>query len=202
VHSSRIPEGIETLEAATREFPDHIDSWEALFECLDGAGRQGELLDRWSQAPAAVRSERRLARIEGAVAWARGDLARAADGYRRAWTDRSDDLAAAYRLARTLHALGKHDEAAAVDRFNQAAGEARAEVAKLYREVDSLADLETRADAGLFRRLADNRERLGRLDEARAWHRLVLERLPHDRQSIEALQRIESRITTRGAAAG
>jgi tetratricopeptide (TPR) repeat protein len=202
VHSSRIAEGIEVLEAAVRDFPDRFESWDALFDGLDGAGRQQELIERWGRAPVEVRGDRRLARIEGAVAWARGDLAAAAAAYRRAWSDRSDDLTASYRLARVLHALGRKDEADGIDRFNQDAGEARAEVPDLYRQIDAATRRASRVESELFQRLARNRERLGRLREARAWHRLVLEQRPRDQHSLDALQRLESRSAIGGAPDG
>jgi hypothetical protein len=41
----------------------------------------------------------------------------------------------------------------------------------------------------LYHRLAELREQMGRLDEARAWHQLVLRDVPEDSRSLAALAR-------------
>ena len=43
----------------------------------------------------------------------------------------------------------------------------------------------------LYHRLADLRERMGRPDEALAWHRLVLRDAPEDSISLAALGRLK-----------
>ena len=43
----------------------------------------------------------------------------------------------------------------------------------------------------LYQRLADLREKMGRLDEARAWHRLVVRDFPDDALSLAALERLK-----------
>ena len=43
----------------------------------------------------------------------------------------------------------------------------------------------------LYHRLAGLREQMGRFDEARAWHRLVLRDVPDDRLSLAALARLK-----------
>ena len=43
----------------------------------------------------------------------------------------------------------------------------------------------------LYQRLADLREKMGRPDEARAWHRLVLRDFPDDALSLAALERLK-----------
>jgi tetratricopeptide (TPR) repeat protein len=199
VRSSRISEGIEVLGAAASEFRDRVEAWYAWLDGLDTAGLQDQLDQSWTQVPTTIRGDRRLARLEGAIAWARGDPATAAVAYQRAWRNRADDLTAAYRLARALHALGRHDEAAEIDRFNEAASVARTEVPELYRAINAVNDLGVHPYPDLYHRLAANRERLGRWREARAWHRLVLEHLPQDTLSIQALKRIESKISTSGS---
>ncbi len=46
----------------------------------------------------------------------------------------------------------------------------------------------------LYHRLADVRERMGRDDEALAWHRLVLSDNPEDSVSQEASERLQAAI--------
>ena len=50
---------------------------------------------------------------------------------------------------------------------------ARKQTLDLYREADAVPTLGTAPHPELYHRLADNRERLGRLDEAAAWRRLA-----------------------------
>ncbi len=52
-------------------------------------------------------------------------------------------------------------------------------------------DLGTSPHPDLYHRLADLRERMGRDDEALAWHRLVLRDNPEDPISKEAAARLE-----------
>ncbi len=123
---------------------------------------------------------------------ARGDRAVAARVYRRAWDARPDDVTSAYRLARLLHALGRDEQAAECDHFVRGAQAARAELPELYKQANAVQDLGLRPHGEVYRRLADNRERLGLRDEARAWHRLVLGERPDDPYSRKALQRLQS----------
>ena len=43
----------------------------------------------------------------------------------------------------------------------------------------------------LYQFLAELREKMGRFDEARAWHRLVLRDLPENAVSLAALDRLK-----------
>jgi hypothetical protein len=160
---------------------------------LDAAAQPERLAAAWARVPLRWRDEDQLARHAGNAAQARGDWAGAARAYRRAWDARPHDLTSAYRLARALHALGLHDQAAPCDRFVQGAQAAQAELPGLYQPANAIKDLSARPYRALYHRLADNRERLGRHHEARAWHKLVLRDYPDDRYSRNALERLQSR---------
>jgi tetratricopeptide (TPR) repeat protein len=192
VRSSRAEEGLAVLEGLVRRWPGSLDGWEALLAALDDAGRPARMAAAWAALEPRWRGDDRLARHEGTVAQARGDWAGAARAYRRAWSARPDDVTSAYRLARVLHARGLHDRAAACDRFVRGAQSARSELPGLYREADAVKDLGLRPHPRLYQRLADNRERLGRRDEARAWHDLVLRDAPDDPRSARARERLQS----------
>jgi tetratricopeptide (TPR) repeat protein len=195
VRNSQADEGLAILDAAARRWPDSRYAWDALLTGLDAASQPERLVEAWVRMPPRWYDDASLARHEGAVAQARDDWAGAARAYRRAWDARPDDMTSAYRLARLLHTLGRHEQAADCDRFVQGAQAAHAELPNLYKEANALPDLGLRTHRALYHRLADNRESLGRLDEARAWHRLVLRDLPADLYSRNALERLQSKGT-------
>ena len=174
VHSSLVAEGLETLSTTAARFPENAGAWDALLSGLDAAGQSERLADSWEKVPAVIRKNPRFSRHEGNVAQARGDWAAAAAAYHRARSLRPDDLTVAYRLARALHALGRHDQAADCDRFVQIGHTAQERCARYSTKRSSaIRDLGLRADPALYEQLAENRERLGRLDEARAWRHLT-----------------------------
>jgi tetratricopeptide (TPR) repeat protein len=191
VRSGRGDEGLALLEDAVRRWPESLDVWDALLTAQDEAGRADRLADVWASVPPRWRAEACLAGYEGRVALSRGDWAGAARAYRRARSARPRDLSIAYSLARVLHAQGLHDEAADCDRFVREVQSARSELPGLYREADDVKDLGLRPHPRLYQRLADNRERLGRRDEALAWNDLVLRDVPDDPYSRAARQRLQ-----------
>jgi hypothetical protein len=60
----------------------------------------------------------------------------------------------------------------------------------VYDEAIAVKDIGVTPHSELYHRLADLRERMGRPDEARAWHRLVLRDDPSDAISQAALDRL------------
>ena len=58
----------------------------------------------------------------------------------------------------------------------------------LYYETIAIKTLGLIPHPKLYQRLADLRENMGRIDEARAWHRLVLRDSPGDALSLAALR--------------
>ncbi len=60
-----------------------------------------------------------------------------------------------------------------------------------YYETLAIKTLGVEPHPKLYQRLADLREKMGRLDEAQAWHRLVLRDSPDDVVSLAALKRLE-----------
>ena len=192
VRNSQTEEGLAILEGAVQRWADSRDAWDALLTGLDAASQPQRLLSTWARVPPEWRNDDRLARHAGNAAEARADWDTAARAYCRAWGAQPDDLAAAYRLARALRILGRHDQATRCDRFVQTAQAALTELPDLYRQANAVLDLGLRPHITLCQRLADNREHLGRRDEARAWHRLVLHDRPDDLYSRTALKRLES----------
>jgi hypothetical protein len=60
-----------------------------------------------------------------------------------------------------------------------------------YFEVNAIKTLGLKPYPKLYQRLADLREKMGRPDEARAWHRLALRDVPDDAVSLAALARLK-----------
>jgi tetratricopeptide (TPR) repeat protein len=193
VRSSRADEGLAILDDATTRWSESGTVWDAFLTGLDIAGQVERLSAAWARVPPRWRNDGRLARHAGNVASARSDWDTAAAAYRRAWDAQCHDLASAYRLTHILHALGRHIQAAPSDRFLQDARAAQTELPELYRQANAVTDLGLRPRTALYHRLADNRERLGRRAEARAWHNLVLRDRPNDLYSRNALERLQSR---------
>ena len=61
----------------------------------------------------------------------------------------------------------------------------------VYLEAFAIQTLGLEPRPELYHRLAGLREQMGRLDEARAWHRLVLRDVPDDAPSLAALARLQ-----------
>src|SRR5262249_36844577 len=61
----------------------------------------------------------------------------------------------------------------------------------LYYEVLGIKTLGLRPHPEIYQRLADLREKMGRFDEARAWHRLVLRDQPDNALSLAELGRLK-----------
>ena len=61
----------------------------------------------------------------------------------------------------------------------------------LYYEAIAMPTLGVVSQPDLYHRLADLRERMGRRDEARGWHLLVLRDRPGDAVSLAALERLK-----------
>jgi tetratricopeptide (TPR) repeat protein len=192
VRNSQFDDGLAILETAARRWDESCDAWDALLAGLDAAGQPERLAMAWNRLPPRWREDPRLARHAGNVAQARHDWVEAARAFRRAWDAQPDDRVAAYRLARALRILGPQDQALACDRFLREAQAAQTELLGLYQQANALTDLGLRPHTGLYHRLAENRERLGRREEARAWHRLVLRERPDDLYSRNALERLQS----------
>ena len=86
------------------------------------------------------------------------------------------------------------EEAEAFDLKVRAANEAREQILPLYEEANADKTLGIAPHPELYHRLADLRERMGRHDEALAWHRLVLRDQPDDPASRAAVARLRATI--------
>ena len=191
VHNSMPDLGLNTLRGIMERWPDDPDARDALLTGLDDAGHCDELSEALAHVPPALAEHPRLFRHRGRAAQERGDWPLAIAFYQRARKSRPDDFVSSYRLGLLLHAKGEHDEAKTVDQWTRNAEAAREAVLDLYREANAIKDLGTAPHIVMYRRLAENRERLGRRAEARAWTKLILEIRPGDPASLAALVRLK-----------
>lgn len=199
IRNSRPDEGLPILRGAVERRGGDADAWDALLRGLDEARRPDELADALAKLPAGLAADPRFDRHRAAVAQERRDWPAAADAYLRAWKSDPSDFQALYRLSRTLQAAGRPEQARAFDQKVRAAQEARDQVLPLYQEADAVKTLGVAPHAELCRRLADLRERMGRLDEALAWHGLVLRDRPDDPTSRAAVARLRAAIASETA---
>lgn len=196
IRNSRPDEGLPILRAGVESHGGDADAWDALLRGLDEARRPDELSGTLAKVPAGLAADPRFDRHRGAIAQERRDWPAAADAYLRAWRSDPSDFQVLYRLSRALQAAGRADEARGFDQKVRAAQEARDQVLPLYEEADAVKTLGTAPHVELCHRLADLRERMGRLDEALAWHGLVLRDRPDDPTSRAAVARLRAAMAS------
>ena len=100
-----------------------------------------------------------------------------------------------YRLCQSLRVAGRTGELPEFDQRSRLLRSAREQALPLYKEANAVSTLGTAPHSGLYHRLADLRERMGRPDEAMAWHKLVLIDQGDDPVSRSALARLVARDT-------
>ena len=118
------------------------------------------------------------------------DWPRAVNAYRRAHAFEPFNGIVLYRLRMALRAAG---ETAELERANQSLTvyqKAFKQMRPVYDEAFAIKTLGLEPRPELYHRLAELREQMGRFDEARAWHRLVLRDDPRDAISLAALARL------------
>jgi tetratricopeptide (TPR) repeat protein len=192
VRDSRGADGIEVLEAALRRHPDSPEAWDAWLTGLSGAFRLDRLAEEFARLPKSMADDPRFAKHEGMVAQDARDWPRAVRAYRRATAHEPHDGNLWYRFRTALRQAGEAEELERVNRWYTSFQDASKQMRPAYNEALALPTLGVSPHPELYHRLADLRERMGRPDEARAWHRLVLRDDPSDAISRAALDRLES----------
>jgi tetratricopeptide (TPR) repeat protein len=191
IHDSRPARGVAVLREALRRHPDAPEAWDAWLTGLDDAGRPEELAVEFASLPPAFAANPRFAKHEGIVAQGARDWTRAVRANRRAVALEPFNGVLLYRLSRVLRQAGEVDEAERVSSRLSAFQAAFKQVRGVVDDALKRKDLGIEPNPELYQRLADLRERMGRSDEARAWHLLVLRDNPSQPISLAALERLK-----------
>ena len=197
IRDGKADRGLKVLEAMVLEHPDDQDAWEAWLSGLDDASQVDSqaksLLDQAVQRlPRDMAASPRFAKFQGRVAQEKGDSKEAVRAYRRAEPAAPHDRQLAYRLIRALHQVGETQEAERREHAYHTRLTAGQDVRNIYTRANGvIKKMGARPLPDLYHELADLRERMGLIAEARAWHRLVLRDDPHNARSLAALERLQ-----------
>ena len=171
VSVSRSEEGLAMLRGSLETNPDAPTAWDALLSGLEFAYRSEESAAVWSRLPQTMAADPRFAKHVGRMHEEARRWSDAAHAYRRAWEYAPDNIVG-YRLRRALYLADQIEEAARWDRrvldYRSAFKQARV----IADQVDTALKQGRMPHVGLCRLMADLRERMGRVDEARAWQQI------------------------------
>jgi tetratricopeptide (TPR) repeat protein len=190
VHDSQGEEGLKVLRGALQHHPDSAEAWDGWLTGLTDGFQHDELIKEVARLPKALAADPRFAKHEGFIAHLTRDWGRAARAYRRALEYEPFNGPVLYRLRQALHSAGESAEAQRVERDLTAYQSAFKQMRSVYLEALKVPTLWLKPHPELCRRLADLREKMGRFDEARAWHHRVLRDAPEDPVSLAALKRL------------
>lgn len=183
-------EGLELLDSAVGKWPKDLDAWDSLLTALESAGKVAEQAEALERFPDVEGAGPLRAKHDGWLAQEHGQWKSAVAAYKVASAFDPSDVSLGYRLGRALRMGGETAEADAVETRFRAYDTAKKELRALY-ESNEKALRDGNPPADLARQVADLRERMGRRDEARAWHSFVLLAHPGDPTSLAALRRLE-----------
>ena len=191
VHNSQSAEGIQVLRDALERHPVSAEAWDAWLTGLD-EGYEPDLLEcEFARIPQSLTADPRFAKHEGNVAQGARDWPRAVKAYRRAYAFEPFNSVVLYRLRTALRAVHETAELHHVDQLLTVYRNAFDQLRPVYDEAYAIKTLGLEPRGELYHRLAGLREQMGRFDEARAWHRLVLRDAPDDALSVAALARLK-----------
>jgi tetratricopeptide (TPR) repeat protein len=215
VRINRGEEGLSVLHDTLRRNPDLPAAWDAWLTGLYEASEFDKLVEEFARLPGGLVSDPRFAKHEGMIAQNAQDWPKAVRAYRRALAYEPHNQSVMYRLRFVLRIAGESAEFERIDRMYMAYKEAFRQLRGAYFEssdrnedpnilqkdfkqtrgayceVLAIKTLGLKPHVELFQRLADLREKMGRFDEARAWHRLVLRDSDDNALSLAALERLK-----------
>jgi tetratricopeptide (TPR) repeat protein len=215
IRVNRSSEGIELLKRSLERHPVSPEAWDTWLTGLYLASEPDKLVVEFARLPRELASNPRFAKHEGMVAQFAQDWPRAAAAYSRAFQCEPFDWGVCSRLRFVLRQAGNTAELARIDRIYEnykAAykemrgsyyerfkpgetpdfrGEDFTQQRGAYYETLSIKTLGVKPHPEVYQRLAELREKMGRFDEARAWHRVVLRDSPDDPVSMAALERLK-----------
>jgi tetratricopeptide (TPR) repeat protein len=215
IRVNRGDEGIQVLHEALRRHPDSPQAWDAWLTGLYQASEADMLTQEFAHLPKALAADPRFAKHEGMIAQIAKDWPAAARAYGRAFAFEPFNWAVCYRLRFVLRQAG---DTAEYERINQIYEVYKGAYKQMrgsfyerfepgqtadfpaedftrqrgaYYETLAIKTLGLKPHPELYQRLADLREKMGRFDEARAWHRLVVRDSPGNALSLAALERLK-----------
>jgi tetratricopeptide (TPR) repeat protein len=212
---NRSDEGLQVLEGALRRNPHSPEAWDAWLSGLFNASDIDKLSHEFARMPKEVAADPRFAKHQAMIAQNARDWAAAARAYGVAFEYEPYNWGVCFRLRFALRQAGESAEFERINRlyetyktayremrgsyferfdakeassfrgddFNQGRG--------AYYETLSIKSLGLSPHPELYQRFADLREKMGRIDEARAWHRLVLRDSAENVLSLAALERLK-----------
>jgi tetratricopeptide (TPR) repeat protein len=210
-------EGLELIKGALKRKPRAPEVWDTWLTALYDASEVEKLASEYGRLPKELSTDPRFAKHEGMIAQIARDWPKAVAAYRRAFEYEPYNWGVCYRLRFALRMAGESGsgEFARIDRLYQDYKAAAKQVKGSFFERFSVGeknkppDDDINHDRGayyetlgidtlgvaphpeLYQRLAHLREQMGRFDEARAWHRLVLRDSPSNTVSLAALERLK-----------
>jgi tetratricopeptide (TPR) repeat protein len=191
VHDSQSEKGIEVLRTVLQQHPDSAQVWDAWLTGLDDGFQPHQLEREFTRLPQVLVTDPRFAKHEGTAAQGAHNWARAIAAYQRAHAFEPSNGVVLYRLRMALRAVGETADFHRIDELLTTYQTAFKQMRAVYTEAFSVKTLGVAPHTELYHRLAGLREQLGRFDEARAWHRLVLRDVPDDALSLAALERLK-----------
>jgi tetratricopeptide (TPR) repeat protein len=191
VHNSQSAEGIEVLRDALQRQPESPEAWDGWLTGLDESFQPDRLRQEFARLPGSLAADPRFAKHEGTVAQGARDWSRAVSAYRRAYAFEPFSGVVLYQLRMALRGAGAGAELHRTDELLTAYRNAFKQMRPVYGEALAIKPLGLEPRPELYHRLAELREQMGRFDEARAWHRLVLRDIPDDALSRAALARLK-----------
>jgi tetratricopeptide (TPR) repeat protein len=187
--SGQVDNGIDRLRQVVRDHRDRIEAWDSLLIALDESGQVNDLEEVLKDVPSVLQMSPRLAKYRARVAEGR-QWNKAVEFYRQALAVEPYNGIVEYRLSRALRLLGEKVEAEKIELRLRGRDAAVQEIRPLYDLATETPEPPARLCTDLFQRIAAARERTQLLDEARAWHKLVLLNDPKNEVSVNALARL------------
>jgi tetratricopeptide (TPR) repeat protein len=192
VRAGQVEAGIEQLREVVRLHPGRVEAWDTLLTGLDESGQIDVMEEELERLPVEISRSPRLSKQRARVAQDRRRWKEAVALYRGAQAAEPYDRAVEYRLSRALRHVGETEEAERIDRRVRRRDVAIQEVRPLYDRATETPSLGVIPLPALYQAIADARERMQFLDEARSWHRLVLAADPRNEISRAAIARLGS----------
>jgi Flp pilus assembly protein TadD len=188
--AGKVEEGIDELRRVVQTHPESVEAWDCLLTGLDESGQVDVMDEELERLPPVVSESPRLRKHRARVAQGSDRWKEAVDLYLQAQRAEPYNRVVEYRLSRALRHVGEATEAQRLEQRLRGRDVAIQKVRPLYDEATETPGLGTRPHAQLYQRIADERERMQLLDEARAWHRLVLRDDPKNEVSLAAVSRM------------